>query len=75
MIDAQPLKESDMVPHALAVAERLGLAQATGTPPIVLARLESDLRRRPGRDNRLGHVAFPVAAAFSSGWVTTVSPA
>src|SRR5258708_14117869 len=47
-----------------AVAEWLVLALPAGAPPVVLARFQHHLDGRPGRDNRLGHVAFPVAAAL-----------
>src|SRR5262249_29260547 len=47
-----------------AVAERLVLALPAGAPPVVLACLQRYLDGRLCRDNRLGHVAFPVAAAL-----------
>src|SRR6266851_1166598 len=47
-----------------AVAKRLVFALAAGAPPVVLSGLQHHFRWRPRRDNRLGHVAFPVAAAL-----------
>src|SRR3990167_1083022 len=46
------------------IAECLVLAHPAGAPPIVLARFERHFHGRSGRDNRLGHLAFPIAAAL-----------
>src|SRR5436190_8743804 len=47
-----------------AVAEWLVLAHPAGAPPVVLAHLQRHLDGRLGRDDRLGHVCFPLCGGF-----------